>query len=221
MNFILSDEIKYSTLYDHYKETISYLKRDLIKRDKLTWIFLGGLILYFLIEFNTEESVIVANFLVKDKIGDSIIINYNLLVTGILLSILMVIMIYFQICLNIEKQYNYIHNIEDKLNSISDEKLITREGYSYLNEYPLLSALIHRVYGLFLPLGIIVSMVMKVSILLENQLSIQIVVNLIIGIAIIIITFLYLLFTYRNIKFINDINKVVKKIFILLYIYEE
>lgn len=64
-------------------------------------------------------------------------INYNLLVTAMLLSVLLITMKYFQLCLNIEKQYSYIHNIEDKLNSISEERLITREDYSYLKEYPL------------------------------------------------------------------------------------
>ena len=91
MSEVLNEEIKYSTLYDHYKETISYLKSDLAKRDKLTWILLTLLIIYFLVEFKTVESINVANFIVKDKLGDSILINYNLLVTAMLLSILLII----------------------------------------------------------------------------------------------------------------------------------
>ena len=221
MSEVLNEEIKYSTLYDHYKETISYLKSDLAKRDKLTWILLTLLIIYFLVEFKTVESINVANFIVKDKLGDSILINYNLLVTAMLLSILLITMRYFQLCLNIEKQYSYIHNVEDKLNAISEEKLITREGYSYLKEYPLLSALIHRIYGVFLPLGIIVSMIIKISMLVKKALSVVTIFNIIIGSSIIIITFLYILFNFRNVKFINQINKIVKKLFILLHLYEE
>lgn len=221
MILILNDEVKYSTLYDHYKETISYLKGDLAKRDKLTWILFSLLIVYFLVEFKTVESINIANFIVKDKLGESILINYNLLVTAMLLSILLITMKYFQLCLNIEKQYSYIHNIEDKLNSISEERLITREGYSYLKEYPLLSALLHRIYVVFLPVGIITSMVIKINMLVKNPLSIVMIFNIVIGSAIIVITFLYILFSFRNVKFIRIVNKIIKKLFILLHLYEE
>lgn len=221
MKLILNYEVKYTTLYDHYKETIAYLKGDLAKRDKLTWILFALLIIYFLVEFKTVESIGIANFIVKDKFGDSILINYNLLVTAMLLSILLITMRYFQLCLNIEKQYSYIHNIEEKLNAISQEMLITREGYSYLREYPLLSALIHRIYVVFLPVAIIISMAIKISMLVKKTVSIVMIFNIIIGSGITTITFLYILFSFRNVKYISKVNKIIKKVFILLHLYEE
>ncbi|ABS41760.1 TIR domain-containing protein [Clostridium botulinum] len=218
---IINDELKYSTLYDHYKETISYLKTDLTKRDKITWILLGLLVLYFLVEFKPIDSINVANKLIKSKTGSSIIVNYDILVTGMLLLILFSTMKYFQMCLYIERQYNYIYDLENKLNAISDEKLITREGYSYLQEYPLLSALIHRIYNLFLPLSIIISMFIKVHRLFKSQISITIIFNIAIGIGCISIVCLYLLFAYRHVKFIKFINECVKKLFVLLHLYEK
>lgn len=218
---IISDELKYTTLYDHYKETIAFLKKDLAKRDKITWILLGLLVIYFLVELKPIDSVTVANTLFKDKTGFSLMINYNILITAMLLLILIATIKYFQMCLYIENQYSYIHNLEEKINAILDEKLITREGYYYLKEYPLLSALIHRIYMFFIPIGIIIAMIIKIYILFNNRLSIIIVFNIVIGMTTILVTFLYLLFVYRNINFIMFINKWVKKVFILLHLYEK
>jgi len=192
-----------------------------VKRERITWILLGLLIIYFFVEFNSTQSITVANKLVKDKIGDSIVINYSLLVTAILLAILIATMKYFQICLYIEKQYHYIHSIEEKLNTISADALITREGYSYLKEYPLLPALIYRIYNLFLPLGIIISMHIKVYFLCISQASMVKWLNIAIGITIITITWLYLLFAYSYVERVNSTNEVIKKIFIFLHLYDK
>lgn len=172
------EELKYTTLYDHYKDTISYLKKDLTKRDKLTLYLFGSLLLYFLIEIKPSDSVTIANTLVKSKVGTPLNINYNILSPAVLLFLLWPVIRYFQICLYIEKQYNYIHELEDKINFASGQKLITREGYSYLNEYPLLSALIHIIYNFFLPIGISFSMVVKIVIIPFHDLSFLYLVNI-------------------------------------------
>lgn len=218
---MINDELKYSTLYDHYKETVSYLKNDLNKRDKLTLYILLLLLTFFLIELKPSNSVIIANKWLENKMGFAIDINYNILITAILLFILGVTVKYFQICLNIEKQYNYIHSLENKMNSISIDKLITREGYSYLKEYPLLSALIHRLYNFLLPIGLILAMTIKVYQLYKDNLNYITITNIFIGILVIVFTCLYLLFVHREIKFVESINKIMKKIFVFIHLYKD
>ncbi|HII4514162.1 hypothetical protein [Clostridium perfringens] len=124
-------------------------------------------------------------------------------------------------CLYVEKQYNYIHELEGKINAIASQDIVVREGYNYLNDYPLLSAFIHRVYNFFLPIFIIVSMVIKIYFLTKETMSLIIYFNIFLGICIILITFLYILFVYREIKFVSDINNLVKKIFVLIHLYED
>lgn len=128
---------------------------------------------------------------------------------------------YFQMCLNIEKQYEYIHKLEAKINTIANEKLITREGFSYLQEYPLLSALIHRMYTLFLPIGLILSMLSKFYTICKNGINLIDSLNIIIVFLIMFCTFLYLLFTYREVRFVKITNVYVKKLFVLIHLYKE
>lgn len=218
---IITEELKYSTIYDHYKETVNYLKKDLIKRDKITLAIFILFSAYFLVEFKQVDSVTVTNILIKKKVGLSLDINYTVLSTAMLLLILGTTVKYFQMCLNIQKQYDYIHNLENKINIISDEKLITRKGYSYLKEYPLLSALIHRIYNFFLPLGIILSMSLKIYKICKTGLGILTAINIVIGFLIILCTSLHLLFVYRKVNFVKWLNKSVKKLFVLLHLYKE
>lgn len=217
----LEEELASNTLYDHYKDTVSYLKKDLTKRDKLTLYLFGSLILYFLVEIKPSDSVTISKAFVKSKIGTSLDINYNVLSTAVLLFLLWSVIRYFQLCLNIEKQYSYIHSLENKINLSFGEDLITREGYSYLNEYPLLSAFIHRIYNFFLPIGISFSMVVKIVIVPFQDFSFLYLVNIFTQFLIILCSFLYLLFSYRDVKFIQKLNSTVKSLFIKIHLYKE
>lgn len=215
------EELKYNTLYDHYKDTVSYLKKDLTKRDRLTLYLFGSLILYFLVEIKPLDSVTIANTFVKSKIGGSIDINYSLLSTGVLLFLLWSVIRYFQLCLYIEKQYNYIHEVESKINLASGQNIITREGYSYLSEYPLLPALIHRIYNFFLPIGISLSMAVKIVIIPFYDFSFLYLINIFTQLMIILCSFLYLLFSYREVGFVQKLNSTVKSLFIKIHLYKE
>lgn len=215
------EELKYTTLYDHYKDTVSYLKKDLIKRDKLTLYLFGSILLYFLVEIKPSDSVNIANTFVKSKVGTPLDINYSILSTAVLLFLLWSVIRYFQLCLYIEKQYNYIHELEGKINLAFGQKLITREGYSYLKEYPLLTALIHRIYNFFLPIGISFSMLVKIVIVPFHDFSFLYFVNIFTQFLIILCSFLYLLFSYRDIEFVQKLNSTVKSLFIKIHLYKE
>lgn len=219
--YIISNESKYSTLYDHYKESVTYLKNDLIKRDKITVGLLLLFAIYFVIEISPIDSVLLANKYITSKLGLALNINYKTLATIILLLLLVLIVRYFQICLSIEKQYSYIHCVENKINTMSSEELITREGYSYLKEYPLLLAVIHRIYNFFLPVVIIIAMSVKGYELFKVSFDKSSIINIMIIFLIIICTILYLLFIYREVKFVNWINSKIKILFIKLFLYKE
>lgn len=218
---MLSDEFIFSQVYDHYKETVLYLKNDLLKRDKLTLLSLILLVVYFLIEFKTTDSIFLANKWIEKNLNLSLNINYNLLTTGILVLLLWSTMKYFQLCLNIEKQYKYIHEIEYKLNELANKNLITRESYSYLSDYPLLLALIHRLYNFLIPILLIMLMLFKIFKISYNFEGISSILNILIVFLIILCTFLYMIFTYRDISYVNKLNYYIKKLFVLIHLYKE
>ncbi|WP_455809196.1 hypothetical protein [Clostridium butyricum] len=237
---MLEPKDTFSTLYDHYKDTITYLKKDIDKRDKITRYLFLVLILYSLTEFKQIDSSSVFNDLCKKYLGISLNINYVLITTIILFCIFTCTIKYFQMCMNIEKQYSYIHKIESDLNHICGQNLISREGYSYLEDYPLFSAFLHRIYMFFLPLALVILMFVKsyyifillissinissgknfTCILLEHSIIISF-INLIISLSTILTTVLYLLFIYRDKEWVKNINNKFKKIFVLLHLYKE
>lgn len=153
--------------------------------------------------------------------GINYIFNYDILIIANLLFILIVELKYFQLCIYIERQYEYLSKLEDTINSIMGTKIVTREGFSYLNEYPLLSAFIHRIYNYILPFGIILTFFIKIIniYLLKNKIFYS--VSIILIIFILICPFLYLLFINRDGDITKVINTFIKKIFIFLHLYKD
>lgn len=209
--------------YDHYKDTVQYLKEDLKKRDKLILILLVLICFYFFIELKTDETVDATNIFITSKMGINYKFNYDILIIANLLFILIVELKYFQLCIYIERQYEYLSKLEDTINSIMGTKIVTREGFSYLNEYPLLSAFIHRIYNYILPFGIILTFFTKLQNIiiyfLKNKIFYS--VSMILIFLILICSFLYLLFINRDGEKTQIINMIVKKIFIFLHLYKE
>lgn len=219
---IIDNEIKFNSLYDHYKETICFIKNDLSKRDKLTFLIFLLLITYFFIELKPVDSIKVANDFLKNKFNFTLILNYEVLNIGILFFIFIFLVKYFSLSLYIEKQYCYIHDIENNLNFFMGTTLITRESSYYLNEYPLLSALIDRIYKFFLPVFLILCMTYKSIKIFQsiNQIFEINTISLLLSILIALISFLYLLYVYRDVKLIKKINNVLKYIFKMFYLYK-
>lgn len=72
---------------------------------------------------------------------------------------------YFQVVIEIERQYNYLHALEIEINTFYKEKSVafTREGKSYLSKYPLFSNWVWLLYTLFFPILIISCTTLKVK----------------------------------------------------------
>ena len=62
---------------------------------------------------------------------------------------------YFQAAVHLERQYKYIHNLEDQLSPHYDGKAFTREGKAYLGDYPLFSRWTSALYTKLFPVLLI------------------------------------------------------------------
>ena len=71
---------------------------------------------------------------------------------------LWVLMMYYQQNVSIDRQYNYLHSIEERL---SESVKIEREGRSYLTKYPWFLWLVFRVYTIVFPISILVVAILK------------------------------------------------------------
>jgi hypothetical protein len=70
---------------------------------------------------------------------------------------------YYQTVIQIERQYDYIHHLEEIIGSrFTGTRAFTREGKSYLNEYPLFSNWIWLLYTLAFPLIILLCITIRI-----------------------------------------------------------
>lgn len=83
--------------------------------------------------------------------------------TGIFSSLLLLLVVgavlrYFQLAVQIERNYLYIHALEKELSGNYPEgsPAFEREGKWYNDEYPLISTWFHKVYTVVFPVGLAV-----------------------------------------------------------------
>jgi len=62
---------------------------------------------------------------------------------------------YCQSTINIERQYKYLHKLEEKISTILDDEIYCREGKAYLNNYPLFSNWVWFFYTILFPIIVI------------------------------------------------------------------
>ncbi|MGL5098752.1 MAG: hypothetical protein ACRC6B_01745 [Fusobacteriaceae bacterium] len=103
------------------------------------------------------------------QIGVRIENNYSLLSAMLWLLLFGTTSKYYQVVIQIERQYNYIHHLEEMINiNYNKTKAFTREGVSYLNEYPLFSSWIWFIYTLAFPTLILTSIMVRIRWELAN-----------------------------------------------------
>ncbi len=142
------DENKINLLYDHYKECVSDQKNNCKSRDKLFLYLLILLGILFLEFYDATLTFNLAKDLLKDK--THFIINYQYFSIFLMFMLLTLGLRYFQMCITIERNYSYIHEVEKKINLLSSN-LISKEGTSYLGNYPIFSNFMDTVYKLLFP----------------------------------------------------------------------
>jgi len=127
---------KLQILSEHYSHTFDFLQTHLKKRDKLfMWVLLILVIMLFQIYTPSEASNLITQ-LIKNKLEIKTSINLLYIQSIIWFVLLAVVIKYFQSVIFIERQYSYLHSLEDLLSSEYQEAAFTREGKSYLSNYP-------------------------------------------------------------------------------------
>lgn len=156
----MTDEKKIEILYDHYKDTFENQKVSLKKRNYYTLICLALIATLSFQMSNPDQSSVISNELIKKNIGD-IKIDFSYINNILTFTLLWVVIMYYQINFLIERIYKYIQEIEEKLSEEMKPFEITREGKTYLDHYPWLSEVVHKIYSVVFPLTLICVSVVK------------------------------------------------------------
>lgn len=158
----LPDETRFQAAYDHYKETFGYLREYIKTRDRYFFYALLALSFQVFTLSSPEDSLKTASSFMKETFGFELLIGQQFAASILWFVLLAAVLKYFQTTILIERQYEYVHRIEEKLRQMMGNDLISREGASYLRNYPLFSGWAHILYCWVFPLLLIGIAVSKI-----------------------------------------------------------
>lgn len=158
----VAEETKLEILNNHYNETVSGFTKLSKSRDRsfVILLILLGVMSFQLFSPDQSESVLTQFAQKKLEVDATPSIAY--IGSLIWFSVLAVAVRYFQSVINIEKQYNYSHKLEVILSKYYSDEAFTKEGKSYLKDYPIFSDWINFVYRSTFPVLFVVAITVKI-----------------------------------------------------------
>jgi len=198
----VSDDTKFTALCSHYSDTFANIKESIKLRDKLTALILLALAFLALYTFWPTDAITAFSGMSEQKLGFAVSVDAGFLSSIIWFALLIVIVRYTQVVIYIERQYKYIHKIEEELHKHFDNGVaFTREGKSYLKDYPKFSDWIWTLYTIIFPfvLGVVVLVkIISEWVVCFHSISASLLLNTIISILILVSIILYMFFIHRQ-----------------------
>jgi len=155
----MPDSPRLEVLHDHYKESFSYIRERERERDRLFLILIALFALLALeIQYpiNFRGAVGTLSFLGIELNVDALPLPAFLTATWV--TVLVITLRYCQASINIERQYKYLHTLEDKISGeLKDDELYRREGRAYKSEYSPFRWWVRRFYVVVLPIIAIIA----------------------------------------------------------------
>lgn len=184
-------------LYDHYKDTIEETKKQESRRNKLFIIILIHIFVLFLVSYKPESMCNVISDLLMEKWKMGFYFSINIIQIAIMISMLYCIIRYYQINIQINRIYRYIHTIENEL-SKQITKNFTREGKNYLKEYPKTQNIIYFCYKYIFPVFYIIALIYRV--IINNTWNSPVIksIEVIITILLIILNIVYMIDIFQQ-----------------------
>ncbi len=191
----LSRSEKLTTINNHYSETFLNLKEQLNSRNRLFLYMIIVISIMLLKIYSPADFSSSVSNIISDKLGLSESIDISFIETIIWISLLGIAIRYFQTVIHIERQYDYIHHLEDEMNSIWGSEVFTREGKSYLSNYPKFSSWVWILYTIMYPILLAIIVISKIlnEYNTVSNFSFLFIINVVIFFSILISILLYML----------------------------
>jgi len=135
------EDSRLEILHDHYKESFSHIRERERQRDRLFLVLIVVLGLLFL-EVRYPESF---RLIFSEISASGAKLNLSALPVPAVISstwtfYLAIIIHYCQVSIHVERQYPYLHRLEEKISALlEDPEVYCREGKAYLDNYPAFS----------------------------------------------------------------------------------
>lgn len=187
---------KIELLYDHYKETFSIIKENIVQRNRFFVMVFLVVTLQFLFASSPDSVSYLIISIVQKQYKIDISNQMSIIQSFLWLILLYLTMRYYQATIYIEKQYNCIYSIEKDLSDCNKIKF-DRESGNYLSNYPKMSDFVDILYKWVFP--IIYCWIICYKIITEyitSKFTFLLLLNSILFISCFVLTVLYLLFLH-------------------------
>ncbi len=187
-----------STLYDHYKDTCGIIGEASRRRDRLMLWALGAVALFaFEIFFPTPAEQLFSDLLARQlRVDDPI--DVGLVGNIIWIALLLFSVRYYQASAYVERQYTYLHALENRVNDALGSELITREGKSYLADYPKFQSWLAFLYQKALPALLLLLPTCRIALeIYGSALTIPLVIDLLV----------YGLFVWSTLRYLQMVHQ--------------
>ena len=148
----MSDEKKIEMLFAHYSDVVDELRSNIRLRYRyLFYILLIAVIVTMEMFFPEDIQPIIESMLVN-ILKMSSPLDFSIVETGLFFGLLLLIVRYMQIVVGVERQHQYTHWLEDRINELIKNDLIIYQGKFYnLQNYPAVLSTIDWLYKKFIP----------------------------------------------------------------------
>lgn len=209
-------------LYDHYKETVSLSKEAQVRRNKSFLILCILEAFSFFILIRPEKAFELILDGINEELGMTLKLSNTIIQTLVWLLIAYVMIRYIQDMLYVERQYSYLSKLENAISNNMTINIFSREGDHYLHNYPMVLNFIDLFYKMLMP--ILFEFINIVRICKEwkivNRITIAVVCDTVLCIAILIIIWFYFFeihakitaFCKKYVPFVDKIACVLRKV---------
>lgn len=185
--------------YDHYKETFKIIRENEKERNKLFIIVIIHILVLFLFMVKPNGIYQTINEISKKYIESGLYFGINVVEIFIWISTLYFSVRYFQINVNIDRKYIYLHDLEKQL-SKSLKLEFNRESKAYEDKYPILLNLIYWTYRYIFPITYIIFLIIGVIMSFKNSNILKISISIFVSILLILMNVLYMVQSYKENK---------------------
>lgn len=198
------EDSRLAMIVDHYNETFRMLKEDASRRDRL---FGYVLLLMVLVLFHLFAPDVVARLVgtlvqaqtgLDDAAGVESVLDVSFIGALMWFGLLTLTHTYFQTVLHVERQYDYLYRLEERLAQYFEGEAYTREGSHYYRHRYLFSRWTKAIFWLLFPFFLLAVILYRLWTLFSLSLSpAYFWVMFLIALALLVSTILYLLALYR------------------------
>ena len=201
---MVTNESLLQELHQHYRDTCDSIGKIDRLRDRYTLYTMVTLSILLLGAFGTVKIEDLVSLSLKSWLGQDVLVTTGYLRCILWFALFAVTLKYFSAVVQRERLLKYIHSLEDSLNRQGGEEFITREGKSYLSDYPLFQNWVCVVYTWIFPLSLlaVVGLCLAAEMHTEEVKSPVLIIDCVIGAFVVVSTSLYFAFLHwgKNMK---------------------